>query len=285
MMLTCQYAVARFLPYVETEEFANFGIVLFCPDNGFFGFKLLAKQAARITGFFDELDPLVYRRARDTLHAELVRIQDWIYVSGVSVKSPAPMLFAELTRPREAIIRFSDVRVVLARDPDAELRRLFEHYVKRSFATPEYKDRIVNKSLRRILKDVGIEKDFARETIEAGGYHAAFPFVRRDDDHIRQIIKPLYLAYDDGARIYDHSWQWVGRIRRLKELQFRPNQILVPVKGPRKGDNERYEQFTAARKDLVGVDATVIPIEDEATIRELVLSHFDGGKKKPTLLF
>lgn len=31
----CQYAIDRFLPYMETGEFANVGIVMLCPDAGF----------------------------------------------------------------------------------------------------------------------------------------------------------------------------------------------------------------------------------------------------------
>jgi hypothetical protein len=272
MKLTCQYAVARFLPYVETEEFANFGIVLHCPDTGYFGFRLLARQVARITGFFGELDSSVYRRTRDTLQAELERIRDAIKQPHVS-KSPGAGLFAELIRHRDSLVRFGQMRVVLTLDPAAEVERLFGFYVKRNFTTPEYKDRLANKAVLRVLRKAGVEKEFARETIEAGGYHAAFPFVRRDDHRIRQIIKPLYLAYDDGARIYDHSWQWVGRIRRLKELQFKPEQILVPVKGPKKKQEELYEQFRAATEELEAVEATVVPIEDETRLRDLVMSE------------
>ena len=47
----CQYAIVRFLPYLETGEFANVGIVMLCPDAGFFDFKLL-RHVRRITAFF-----------------------------------------------------------------------------------------------------------------------------------------------------------------------------------------------------------------------------------------
>ena len=56
----------RFLPYLETGEFANVGIVLFCPESGYFGYKLMSRVRARITAFFEELDGKVYREALET---------------------------------------------------------------------------------------------------------------------------------------------------------------------------------------------------------------------------
>ncbi len=37
----CNYAPVRFLPYRETGEFVNVGVVLHCPQTDFFGFRLI----------------------------------------------------------------------------------------------------------------------------------------------------------------------------------------------------------------------------------------------------
>ena len=42
----CHYAIIRFLPYPETQEFANVGVVLACPESGYFGFKLEKRCSA-----------------------------------------------------------------------------------------------------------------------------------------------------------------------------------------------------------------------------------------------
>ncbi len=44
--LACRYAILRFLPYTETGEFANVGVVLACPATGYFGFKLETRRYA-----------------------------------------------------------------------------------------------------------------------------------------------------------------------------------------------------------------------------------------------
>ena len=40
MAIPVVYAVIKFRPYTETEEFANIGVVACAPDAGFFAFKL-----------------------------------------------------------------------------------------------------------------------------------------------------------------------------------------------------------------------------------------------------
>lgn len=55
----CRYAIVRFLPYAETQEFANVGIVLACPETGYFGFRLEIRHTRRFTDFFKELCPRV----------------------------------------------------------------------------------------------------------------------------------------------------------------------------------------------------------------------------------
>ena len=73
MKYACQYAIVRFLPYAETGEFANVGIVLICPQTGYFNFKLL-KHVRRISAFFEELDAAIFKNTYKTFFAELTRL-------------------------------------------------------------------------------------------------------------------------------------------------------------------------------------------------------------------
>jgi len=49
MKTLCLYAIVRFMPYAETQEFANVGVVMCVPDKNIFKFKLAPKHFARIT--------------------------------------------------------------------------------------------------------------------------------------------------------------------------------------------------------------------------------------------
>ena len=257
----CQYAIVRFLPYMETGEFANVGIVMLCPDAGFFEFKLLAR-VRRITAFFEELDSGIYRRAANDFKQELKRIRNWL------VQQPerkmdvelARHLFGELTRQREAMMRFDNVRVVLADDPAQQLDELFGHYVERNFATKAYQELLLDKSVRRVLTDAKLNKQYRPETLgEATKYHAKLPFVHREGERAVKAIKPLYLAHEDPAQIYDHGWAWFGRVNMLRTLHLLPDQVLFPVQGPVEARGERFDMFQEITAKMAADDVWVVP--------------------------
>ncbi|EQD37440.1 phage associated protein, partial [mine drainage metagenome] len=52
MTTAARYAIIRFLPYAQTEEFANVGVVLHASATGAFIFRLNPKWR-RIGAFFD----------------------------------------------------------------------------------------------------------------------------------------------------------------------------------------------------------------------------------------
>jgi Protein of unknown function (DUF3037) len=52
--LFAHYTLVRLLPQADAGEFANIGVVLACPETGYFGFRLMKKQR-RVTQFFEEI--------------------------------------------------------------------------------------------------------------------------------------------------------------------------------------------------------------------------------------
>lgn len=248
--LACQYAIVRFLPYLETGEFANVGIVMSCPESGFFEFKLLT-HVRRITAFFEELDAMIYRRARGDFNQELLRIRNILNpIHGVAKEAGlAQHLFAELTRPREVMMRFEGVRMVLAENPAQQLQELFGHYVERNFATKAHQEQLLDKWVRKVLVDAQLNKQYPAETVgNADSYHAKFPFVFREGARALKAIKPLHLAHADPAQIFDHGWAWLGKVQKLRALHVLPERVLFPVQGPTEIDSERFEIF----QDIVG---------------------------------
>jgi len=257
----CQYAIVRFLPYMETGEFANVGIVMLCPDAGFFEFKLLAR-VRRITAFFEELDSGIYRRAANDFKQELKRIRNWLahQPNRTMDVELARHLFGELTRQREAMMRFDDVRVVLADDPAQQLDELFGHYVERNFATKAYHEQLLDKTVRKMLVDAKLNKQYQPETLgDVTTYHAKLPFVHREGERAVKAIKPLYLAHDDPAQIYDHGWAWLGKVDKLRALHLLPEQVLFPVQGPVEARGERFNMFQEITAKMAANDVWVVP--------------------------
>lgn len=132
----CQYAVVRFIPIMETEEFINIGIVLLAPQQHFFGFKLTTKIA-----------PFIHKEARDAylfakdnvLEKEFIRIKRLLekYQSENHSEKEymdfSRIIFGELIRPQETAIRFSEQKVLLSHNVEHALEQLFASYVDRNF--------------------------------------------------------------------------------------------------------------------------------------------------------
>ena len=265
----CQYAIVRFLPYLETGEFANVGVVMLCPDAGFFEFKLL-NRVRRITAFFEELDAGIYRRAANDFKLELNRIRNWLaHQQDAMDVVLAQHLFSELTRPREAMMRFEGVRVVLADDPAQQFDELFGHYVDRNFATKAYQEQLLEKNVRRVLVDAKLDKQFRPETLgDTAGYHTRFPFVHREAGRAVKAIKPLHLAHEDPAQIYDHGWAWLGRVEKLRTLGFLPEQMLFAVQEPAEVGSERFKICQEIIAKIAANGVQVIPTEQTQKIVE-----------------
>ena len=276
--LACQYALLRFRPFVETGEFANVGVVLLSPEGRFFGYKLL-KKYGRITQFFHQLDSQVYLNGKALFSEELDRFAAHIRRNALDGRRRVPDialatgLFAELIRPRDAMLHFDECRVVLATDPKAKLEELFDHYVERNFVTKAYQERLLENSVRRMLyrADTVIGTQYQQAKVGSEDFIVNFPFVRRTGQEIDRIIKPLFLAQDDPTRVLTHGGQWVDKVKRLRKRCVLPRHVLFPIAPPPEG-SKAYPAYQEIRGDLLSEDVAVLLADDEASV-----IAFDGA--------
>jgi hypothetical protein len=270
--LACRYAVVQFMPYSETGEFANAGVVLVCPQTGYFDFHLQTRKYARVTAFFDELAPEVYLTAIKVIQGEMERVRDRLArdattrttgTTGTDELTRAA--FTSLVHPREAIIRFSPARVLLAEEPEKELKRLFDHYVDRAFATPEYVETAMIRRLSALLKGLDLQAPFRAEKIGDDVVHANFPLVQRRGVEFRKVIKPFNLNQPEPNGIFDHGDAWVQKMRRLRNRNLLPAEVLFAVAGPRSADTKRFAAFREICMELERLD--VLTVEEAAKNR------------------
>ena len=270
--LACQYALLRFRPFVETGEFANVGVVLLAPEGRFFGFKLL-KKYGRITQFFHQLDRKVYLEGKALFQDELERFAAHLRQHALDGRKRAPDtalatgLFAELTRPRDAMLQFDERRVVLADNPKAKLDELFDHYVERNFVTKAYQERLLESGVRRLLylADTQLGMHYHADKVGADGFLVNFPFVRTTGDTVDRIIKPLYLAQDDPTRVLTHGGQWVDKVTRLRRREALPEQVLFPLAAPSQ-TTRAFAAYEEIRTDLMAAGVQVVIAKDEEAI-------------------
>jgi Protein of unknown function (DUF3037) len=230
----CQYAIIRFLPYAETGEFANVGVLLACPDTGFFKARLMpVKRTGRITGFFEQLDKRVYREALGYLNGEINRLHEWVTANlTLNGNGVVQQAFSGLVRPRQSLVRFGDARVIMADDPEGMLAKLFARFVERDFADKEYHERIMERSVRNVLTRANLREFFVADDIGNEDLHIHIPFVHMQNGRQKLAIKPLDLAKEEANKVFDFGGHWVDRVRRLKKHALMPDQMLFAVRMP-----------------------------------------------------
>jgi len=264
----CRYAVVQFMPFTETSEFANVGIVLACPQTGYFDYRLQNRRHARITQFFEELDGTVYKSALKAFESELQRVVN--IASGADQGSNPEMLrqlFASLTHPREAMVRFGPPRAILTPDPNAELQHLFDHYVGRAFATPQYIEGLMTKRIGTLIGSLNLSLPFRQEKIGDDLVHATFPFVQKQQSGaLRKIIKPLRLDHEESNSILEHGDSWAQKVRRLGNRGLLPADILFAVAQPKEADAKRQSACSDILSQLQALKVRTVTQEDEQGI-------------------
>jgi hypothetical protein len=268
MIHAARYSIIRFLPYAETEEFANVGVAMFAPTARYFDFRLSNKWR-RIGAFFDTLDRRVFAEGVRAFQEELARTREMVgrfADGGASGQGLAQRVFDDLVRPREALFRFSTVRAVMTDAPEAKLAALFDRYVLHDFATPEYHEALIERAVRGVLRREGLGERFRRARLGTGALQFAVPFAELDaTGHAHRVIKPMHLAYDDPVRILDHGNQWLGRLRHLERVKALPEAMLLAVTEP-PVNTDRHAAFDEIRRDLEGLGATFAASNDEQAV-------------------
>jgi len=274
---TYQYAIAQFMPFVETGEFANVGIVLVAPKNGFAKFKLDTKRSQRITQFFEGLDVELYRSVIQNLKKQLEANFENVPYPGGELSDT----FKEIVRPRETILRFSEPRMGVTEDPGAELERLYDYYIGRNFVTKEYIEVKIERIVRSWLAEANLARNFNARTVGDEIYDYTFPFVS-DVEHARslnntlKIIKPLNFGRNKSSTIIDLGGKWIYRINHLREKGHLGDgsRILFTVAPPKeKNDSPLWKAFKHARKELRGSNIEVIESSNQKKIIEFARAN------------
>jgi hypothetical protein len=266
------YSIVRFLPFLETGEFANVGIVLVAPSRNYFDFKL-TKKVSRISAFFDPIAINYVRESIKNAKEELLRVRR---LSGrgdysqhrlnFGESEPAEIFFKELTRRREGVVRYSESRALLLSDPRRELDELFEHYVNRGFVHRVYPEVVLEKRVRSWLRTAQLDRTYVEKKFDDGLYQASFPFVKLEAGKATRVIKPFYLGHEDTTAILDRGIKWSATVSRLKGAGQLPSDILFAVEGPDQPNAKVRKAYSETIGMLESEGVKVLPLERQSDI-------------------
>jgi len=205
--LFAHYTLVRLLPQVDAGEFANIGVVLACPETGYFGFRLMKKQR-RVTQFFEEMTRDLLTKLRKELTAELAHIQS--LVANRLVGQELVQVMQDLAKPRETMVRYAPLRALMTEDPVADLDKLFDRYVQRDLnVVPEYHEQVLTKLVKRALVGERLADAFVVNDVGTEDFHIRLPFVHEREGFTVAVIKPLDLTQDEPTKIYTHGDVWL----------------------------------------------------------------------------
>ncbi len=239
MKILCKYAVLRFMPYAETQEFANIGIVISVPKQGVIVYKLAPPRFARVTKFFEDLDGQMYKKAVNRFADELQRVQ----VFAQELKGEQHIeYFKEVTRFRESVIHFSEMHTLLCNNPQETLNQLYERYVGRQFITKQYREAQMVRALKQTL-NTRLPIKYKERELQADYLSVKMPLVAETGANIR-AIKPMTFQQSKALTLIEHGETWIGRINRLiKSGSVVPDHIMFTVEAPEKTGRKLQKAF------------------------------------------
>ncbi|SKA52714.1 DUF3037 domain-containing protein [Photobacterium toruni] len=264
MSMGCLYAIIRFAPYAETGEFANVGIVLCVPKTKFFDFKLAPVKFKRISQFFDDIDNKLFAATISNIEQELGRIRNF---AGSSGEDKIADIFKELTRDRESIIRFGEIRSTLLKThPNDLIETLYERFIGRDFVTKQYREAAMVRAIRQELRVKGMpaytEGKVSNDLIEA-----TFPFVNNDNGP--KIIKPLTFQQPTTTKIIEHGEFWHWKVKRLiKAGSLESDNILLPFESPVTTNIQLHKAYQEVVNEFNAINVNVTNFSDTTALLE-----------------
>jgi hypothetical protein len=126
-----EYAVVRFVPRVEREEFVNVGVILFCDALDFLGARFEVDEG-RLRAFSPHVDLAVLQA-----HLEgILRVCAGGAPAGPLGHLSARERFRWLVSPRSTIVQTSAAHGGLCETPPAALERLLDQMVRTEAPRP-----------------------------------------------------------------------------------------------------------------------------------------------------
>ncbi|AZF14777.1 DUF3037 domain-containing protein [Pseudomonas sp. R3-18-08] len=253
MKYICNYSILRFLPYPETGEFVNIGIVLLA-NTGEFKFKVAAKRQ-RVTRFFETLEHKVYLRAKGEVEDEFNRLVEF-FANHKTETTLLTSTFKHLIHPRETMMRFSQPGSMATDNIGQALDDLFEHYVNHSFASKEYQEKVLERQLGTLLASSNLKQLYKEQRLGTNDYDVRFPFVMLDDHIAEQAIKPIFFGQSEPGKILEHGDAWLSKVMRLNKANKLAKDTLFIAEPPAQGKPKlfkAYEEVTFALAEFDGV--------------------------------
>lgn len=280
--MVINYAAVRFLPYRETDEFVNVGVIVFCPQEDRFEFKFIKGKSSRVRRFFPELNKDVLPKSLEALKHGLSRLRKNFDLGESNTPPTADevqrgiAVFRELVQPRESILHFSPPGSLVADSWESALDTLYERYVDRRIAaSPQEQERKIQQRLGSLFKEWHFRDYYvANQRLGDNEAHATWNLVSFDPSRERNVhsavkaFKALSLDREDASDVYFVGDAWIKRVDRLRARGFLPKQAIFTLQMPDDDDSKR-KAADEIKRGLESSNVVAVTLDERERLRTL----------------
>ena len=252
-----QFATVEFLPFPDLGEFVIVGVVAVSIDRVVSSKLLPSTRTKRLTDFFPEIDRSVFQETLKELKQLLQNLHYSVNFTSEGRETTNPWLdesdstalFNTLTSSREGMVRIRKRGVANAPDLERWIASAFDRFALRtSCRIPDSAEQSFTDHFKKLLTSWRLGEYYQRAEIGSKNYHATFPFAYTPMgmEIPKRAIKPLHLGQSSPTKIIDHGDAWLQKVRRLRQFDHAPSEIIFPVDLPDGGSPESEVRIEAA---------------------------------------
>jgi|CXWL01.1.fsa_nt_gi hypothetical protein len=233
-MKTYSFALIRYIPDLVAAEFANVGVVLYCPQSGSLLFKV-STHVSRLTDFFGHFDKRGLRATLDGVEKGLRRLARDLEKHPLRAPRTAEDCIARVFPHDDSAVQFVTGGAGLTQDLDALLARLFTRYVERHAdqANARRDDAQVLNAVRRPLSDRKLLSRMESKEI-VGDLRVTHTFPLAYKNGLWHACDAVSFDLLEPQSILDKATKWLGRgtLLRASREPFKAHLIVAPPSAP-----------------------------------------------------
>lgn len=213
------YSFIRYLPYFESGEFVNVGLIACEPKKQKLSYQLVKKNDSRVNNFFR--NSKIFYSVRTVIDEQLDYIRNKINERGFSNEQEIIEFFHHYTERKDGIFQFSDAVVALTDNPEMLFSEVYEKFIKLACVGNESQENQIIKHYRTLFKadNDPLLQNYKQHRVHGTISKFVLPLALKNNDN-KQILKGIKsLAFDqtETSSMIEHCDSWIARINRASE--------------------------------------------------------------------
>ncbi|MDH2999384.1 hypothetical protein A1D23_04610 [Chelonobacter oris] len=213
------YSFIRYLPYFESGEFVNVGLIACEPQKKKLAYRLVNKNDVRVNHFFR--NSKIFHSVRHVIDEQLEYIQNKINLTAFSTTQEMVDFFHHYTERRDGIFQFSDTAVALTENPDILFRQIYEKFIKFGNVGNEDQENKIIKQYRALFKAENdpLLENYKQQRVQGETSKFTLPLALKNtgDNRILKGIKSLAFDQIETPSMIEHCDSWVAKINRAND--------------------------------------------------------------------